>query len=419
MLDIKYIREHPEEVQNGAATKNIKVDIQLILETDSEIRKLSTELESLSAEKNKASTLIAKANPEQKNTLLIEMKAVDQKSEELKKQLTPLQERLQLLLSHIPNLPRPDVPIGKNDSENIVVKTVGEKTRFDFSPVDYLTLAERLDLIDVPRAGKVSGSRFGYLKNQVVLLEFALIRFALDTLLPNGFTPILPPVLIKKDSMKAMGYLEHGGEDETYYFEKDDLFLVGTSEQSIGPMHRDEILKEEELPLRYVAFSPCFRREAGSYGKDTKGILRVHQFDKVEMFVYTTPDQSDQEHEYLLSVEEKLMQQLGLPYQVIKMCTGDLGDPAARKYDIETWIPSENTYRETHSTSTCTDYQSRRLNIRFKSIDKKNQFVHMLNGTAFAMGRTIIAILENYQQKDGSIRIPEVLQPYTGFSTIQ
>ena len=280
-------------------------------------------------------------------------------------------------------------------------------------------MGEKLDLIDVKRAAKVAGSRFGYLKNAAVLLEFALVRYGLDQLLKEGFIPVLPPVMVKEPMMQAMGYLEHGGEAETYHFKKDKLYLVGTAEQSLGPMHSDEVFAEKDLPRRYVGFSTCFRREAGSYGKDTRGIFRVHQFDKLEMFVFAHPDRSDEEHEYLLSLEEKLVQALNLPYQVVKMCSGDLGHPAARKYDIECWFPGQNRYRETHSVSTCTDFQARRLNIKYQSAgDNQLRFVHTLNGTYFAQ-RLILAILENYQQKDGSVVIPAVLQPYLGQKTIK
>ncbi|MFW6110389.1 MAG: serine--tRNA ligase, partial [Patescibacteria group bacterium] len=222
-------------------------------------------------------------------------------------------------------------------------------------------------------------------------------------------------VMIGEEAMRGMGYLEHGGEEETYHFKKDNLYLVGTSEQAVGPMHMNETLAEEDLPLRYVSFSTCFRREAGSYGRDTKGIFRVHQFDKLEMFSFAKPEQSDKEHEFLLSLQEELMQELNIPYQVTKMCTGDLGNPAARKYDINAWFPAQSCYRETHSTSTCTDFQARRLNIKYRqSGDRESAFVHTLNGTAFAVGRTLLAILENYQQEDGSVKVPEALQNFVG-----
>jgi seryl-tRNA synthetase len=250
-------------------------------------------------------------------------------------------------------------------------------------------------------------------------LELALINYCFDMLIKEGFIPVFPPVLINRASMGAMGYLEHGGDAEIYNLAKDDLFLVGTSEQAIGPMHSGEIFSEHELPLRYVSFSTCFRREAGASGKDTKGILRVHQFDKIEMFCFTTPETSDKEHDFLLSLEERIVRGLGLPYQVIKMGSGDLGLPAARKYDIETWMPSQNKYRETHSTSTCTDFQARRLNIKYRDNQGKKEYVHTLNGTAVAIGRMIIAIIENNQQKDGSIKVPDALIKYTGFKEIK
>ncbi|MDP3004469.1 MAG: serine--tRNA ligase [Candidatus Azambacteria bacterium] len=310
------------------------------------------------------------------------------------------------------NQPLPEVPVGKDETENIVLREVGEKPEFGFAPKDYLTLNKNLGWIDVERAGKAVGSRFGYLLRDAVDLEFALVRLAFDTLRKESFIPIIPPVFLKPEAMRGMGYLDYN-EDEVYHLEKDDLYLIGTSEQAIGAMHMNEILDGKSLPLRYVGFSSCFRREAGSYGKDTKGILRVHQFDKVEMFSFCRPEDSKKEHEFLLSMEEKLMKALELPYRVLQICTGDLGVQAANKYDIEVWLPGQNKYRETHSTSNDTDFQSRRLNIRYKNPKTgKNELVHTLNGTAFAMGRTIIAIMENCQQKDGTIKIPNILEKY-------
>ncbi|MCR4264172.1 MAG: serine--tRNA ligase, partial [Candidatus Roizmanbacteria bacterium] len=298
---------------------------------------------------------------------------------------------------------------------------------FEFKPKDHLELGELHDIIDVKRASKVSGARFYYLKGDGALLEWALLQLAIETLTKEGFTPIIPPVLIKKSSMKAMGYLEHGGEEDMFVLDKDGLILVGTSEQSIGPMHMNEVFDKKDLPRRYFGYSACFRREAGSYGKDTRGIIRVHQFNKVEMFSFTTPENGDAEHDYFLSLEEKFLQALEIPYQVIKMCSGDLGAPAARKYDLEAWIPTQEKYRELTSTSTTTDFQSRRLNIKYREpgvpgvigsgvipVPSSFRYVHMLNGTAFSMGRPIVAILENFQEKDGSVRIPKVLQKWMG-----
>jgi len=281
-----------------------------------------------------------------------------------------------------------------------------------------MEIAEKLDLIDIQRAAKVSGSRFGYLKREAALLEFALIKFGLDILTKQKFIPVLPPVMLKSEMARGTGYFEATDEKEAYFIPQDNLYLAGTAEQPLVAMHANEILDEKELPKRYIAFSTCFRREAGSYGKDTKGILRVHQFDKLEMISFCLPEKSKEEHNYFLSLEEKLMKALKLPYQVVNICTGDLGRPAAAKYDIETWLPSENKYRETHSTSNCTDFQARRLNIRYKNKSDKLNFVHTINGTAFSM-RPLIAIIENYQQKDGSVKIPKILQKYTGFKVIK
>ena len=327
------------------------------------------------------------------------------------------EEDLKKLLLQIPNPPKEDVKVGKNDTENDIVKTWGEPPKFDFQPKDHLTLGEALGIIDVERASKISGARFYFLKNEGALLEFALREFAFELLIKEGFTPVIPPVMIKTEVMKGLGYMENGGDEDMYIFEKDGLVLVGTSEQSIVSMHKDEVLDVKELPKRYVGFSTCFRREAGSYGKDTRGILRAHQFDKVEMVSFVKQGEDDKEHEYLLSIEEKLLQSLGTPYQVVKMCRGDLGFPAARKYDLEAWIPSEGKYREVTSTSTTTDFQARRLNIKYRE-EGKNEFVNILNGTAFST-RPLIAIIENFQQEDGSIQVPEVLQKYVGKKVIK
>jgi seryl-tRNA synthetase len=401
MLDIKFIRENPDKVKEGCRKKQVKVDIDKLLELYEKQKKILQKIENLRAKRKKLSGL----NEENLKVL----KEIKQELKKLEPEHKKIEEEYQKLMLMIPNLPLDEVPEGKDENDNVVIKEVGKKTP---KAQDYLDIAEKLDLIDVKRASKVSGSRFGYLKKEVVLLHFALIKLAFDILTKEGFVPVLPPVLISKKAMQAMGYWDRGKE-EIYYFEKDDLCLIGTSEQSIGPMHMNEIIKD--LPKRYIGFSTCFRREAGSYGKDTRGIFRVHQFDKVEMFSFSHPEKSRQEHKFLLSMQERLMQELKLPYRIVQLCTGDLGNAAAATYDIETWLPSQQRYRETHSTSNCTDFQARRLNIRYEP----GKFVHTLNGTAFATGRMIIAILENYQQKDGSIKVPSALQKYTGFKRIR
>jgi seryl-tRNA synthetase len=414
MLDINFIRENADLVKKGVAAKGLGPSVvDEALKLDEHRRKLIAEVEKLRAERNRAAG--------EKN--IEEGKRIKQELSKKEPTLKEAEKEFQEKLLEIPNLPADDVKEGKDESENEVLEKWGEPRKFsaqggsssggDFKPKDHLEIGEALDIIDVQRAAKVSGTRFGYLKGDAALLEFALISFAMETLIKEGFKPVIPPVLIKKEMMEGMGYLEHGGEEDMYELEKDGLILVGTSEQSIGPMHAGEILEAETLPLRYVGFSNCFRRESGSYGKDTRGILRVHQFDKVEMFSFVKPEESDKEHEYLLKLERKLWEALKIPYQVIKMCSGDLGAPAARKYDLEAWMPGQGKYREVTSTSNCTDFQARRLNIKYRDGDKTG-YVHTLNGTAFAIGRTIIAILENYQQKDGSVLVPEVLQKWMG-----
>lgn len=418
MLDLKFIRENPDAVKQGSAAKNIDVDVDAILKLDTEKRAAIGEVETLKAEQNRASEEIAKlSDPEDKKAAAAKLKEKKERIKELETGLEDISSRLEVMLRTIPNLPKSDVKIAKDDSANYVIRTVGEPTAFGFPTKDYMELGESLDIIDTERAAKVSGARFGYLKGDAALLEFALVQYALATLTAEGFVPVVTPVMLKEKAMAAMGYLDRGA-DEVYHLKEDELYLIGTSEQAIGAMHMDETFHEKDLTKRYVGFSTCFRREAGSYGKDTRGILRVHQFDKLEMFSFTLPEKSDEEHEFLLAMEERLLQGLGLPYHVLGIVSGDLGDPAARKYDIETWIPSQQTYRETHSTSTCTDWQARRLNIRVRRDAGETEYVHMLNGTAFAVGRTLIAILENYQREDGTIEIPAVLVPYMHGRTV-
>lgn len=405
MVDINALRENPGKFKDATAAKQIDATVvDRVLQLDEQRRKLILDIDALRAQRNK----IAKegqASDEGKR-LKLELK---EKEPELKQ----VEEDFNKVLNQIPNPALGDVKVGKNDTENEVLRNWGEPRNFEFNPKDHVDLGMGLGIIDIDRATKVSGARFYYLKGDGVKLEMALLQFAMTTLSEHGFIPVIPPVLIKKEMMGAMGYLEHGGEEDMYVFDKDGLVLVGTSEQSIGPMHSGEVLNLKNGPVRYMGFSPCFRREAGSYGKDTRGIIRVHQFDKVEMFSFTSQETSEKEHELLLSIEEKFLQDLGLPYQVIKQCTGDLGAPAARKFDLEAWIPTQGKYRELTSTSTCTDFQSRSLNIKYQD-DGQNKLVHTLNGTAFAMGRTIVAILENYQNEDGSVNVPEVLRNWMG-----
>ena len=419
MLDIKFIRENPDKIKEGISKKGADSSlVDNVMDLDKKRRELIQQIDTLRAKKNIVEEKLLKEKEENKKEILDVLKQVKLVLETKEKELNQLETEYQKLMSLIPNLPLEDVIAGKDERDNQVLKEVGKKAKFNFTPKDYLFLGESLDIIDTKRAAKTSGSRFGFLKREAAQLEIALVHLAFDRLTKKGFIPVIPPVLIKPEPFWGMGYLNKGRE-EVYYLEKDDLYLIGTAEQIIGPMHMNEILKEEELPLRYAGFSSCFRREAGSYGKDTKGILRVHQFDKVEMFIFSKPEEAKKEHELLLSFEEEFMRSLDIPYRVINICSGDLGDPAAAKYDIEAWLPGQNNgqgeYRETHSTSNCTDYQARRLNVKYLNPQtSKNEFVYTLNGTALAIGRVIIAILENYQTKEGFIRIPKVLLPYMG-----
>ncbi|MFA7253640.1 MAG: serine--tRNA ligase [Patescibacteria group bacterium] len=417
MLDIKQIREHPEEIKKKIAMKGAEPAlVDEAIELDKRRRDLIVKIEQYQNELNLHSKEIAMFHGQQKIDAINEAGTVSAKIKELKPELEKASIEYRKIMYEIPNPPLADVIPGKSDKENTVNRKWGEPTNFDFELLDNVQIAEKLDLFDTERAAKVAGSRFYYLKKQLVILELSLFRYAVDLLVAEGFIPMIPPILLNKTIMEGAGYLP-GLEDEIYKTQ-DDLYLAATAEHPLAGYHMDEIISEKELPLRYVGISTCFRREAGSHGKDVRGILRAHQFNKAEMFSYCKPEDSEKEHEYLVSIEEKLMQGLGLPYQVVNICAGDLGAPAAKKFDIEVWMPGENNYRETHSCSNCTDFQARRLNIRYKTRSGKIEYLHTLNGTAFSE-RPLIAILENYQQQDGTVKVPEVLQNYTGFKEIK
>ena len=402
MVDIKKLRENPDFFKKATADKQRGSGlVDEVLKLDGEKRNLLQKVETLRAERNK----LGKEDIERGKQIKVDLSG-------LKADLSRVDKELEEMLWKLPNPAMPDVPVGKDENENVEVRKWGEIPKFDFAPKAHWQLGESLDLIDTQRAGKVSGTRFGYLKNEGVLLELALLNFGLKKLIEKGFTPVLPPVMIAKEVMSALGYNNYGF-DETYQIVDEDLVLVATAEHALVPYYKDEILTEGDLPKRFVGFSSAFRKEAGSYGKDTKGILRVHQFNKLEMVSFCKPEDSQKEHEFILEIEEELMQTLKIPYHVTQMCTGDLGDPAAAKFDIGAWFPSENIYRETHSCSNCTDYQARRLNIRFKRKTGEIEFVHILNGTAFSE-RPILAILENYQKPDGTVEVPEVLRQFVG-----
>ncbi len=410
MLDIKFIRENPDLVKTASAAKGVMINVEELLRIDGELQKLQREAQVLREERNTiAKSIQGKPTPEQ----LEQGKKVKGDLDKKESAMQDVEVRFNEIMVSIPNPAKPDVKVGKDDSENEVIKTHGEPTKFSFAPKDHLELGEALGIIDTKQAAVVSGARFNYLKGDGALLEAALRQFAFDTLLKEGFIPVVPPVLIKKEIMEGLGYTAMGEADNIFTLDKDGLYLVGTSEQSVVPLHMNDVLKKEELPRRYVSYSSCFRREAGSYGKDTRGIWRVHQFNKVEMVSFVAEGEDDKEHDFLLKIEEKFFQELKIPYQVLRICTGDLGFNAARKYDIEAWLPSQQKYGEVTSTSTVTDFQSRRLNMRYQDGDQR-KYLNVLNGTAFSMNRPIVAILENYQQEDGSVLIPEVLRKYMG-----
>ena len=423
MLDIKIVRENPELVKNDLLKRGDQEKVRWvdeILDYDLKRRELIMEVDNLRHLRNVVTDEIAalQRHGEDTSVKLTEAKAIPGKIKKLETQMVANEEKVNWILYRLPNLMHESVPMGKDENDNVLVRTWNEKPKFDFEPSDHIDIGLRLDLIDVERAAKVSGARFYYLKNEAVTLEFALVRMVLDILSNEGFTLVIPPVLVKERAMFGAGFLPLGEED-IYWIKGEDACLVGTSEVPLAAMHMDEILDESILPLYYAGFSTCFRTEAGAHGRDTKGIFRVHQFEKIEMFKFTKPEDSWIEHEKMIQTVERIYQRLNLHYRIVNICSGELGVTAAKKYDLEVWLPGQSKYREIVSCSNCTDYQARRLNVRFrKNPNDKPRFAHTLNSTAMAIGRTLVAIIENYQTKDGSIVVPEALVPYAGITCI-
>ncbi|OGC99570.1 serine--tRNA ligase [Candidatus Amesbacteria bacterium RIFCSPLOWO2_01_FULL_47_33] len=408
MLDIKFIRDHPEEVKKGISLKGTDpVLVDQLLDTDKTRRELLVKSETLRAARNKL-------NRDQ----IEEGKKIKGELKEAEAQLDKYQQDFDRQIHLIPNLPSPLAPVGKNDTENVEIRRWGDPRKFDFPVKDHLELGKTLGILDFDTGAKVSGSQFYFLYNEGALLELALIRFAFDQLMPEGFTPVITPDLAKSRYYLGTGYAPKGDEAQTYTIEDEDLGLIATAEVTLAGKHADEIIPAANLPIKYIGYSHCFRKEAGAYGKYSKGMYRVHQFTKAEMFIYCLPEESEQYHQLILSMEEKICQALGLPYRVLEMCTGDLGAMAVRKFDVEAWMPGRNDYGEITSTSNCTDYQARNLNIRFRRPGSETEFLHMLNGTAVVTSRIPIAILENNQNPDGSVTIPEALRPYMGTDVI-
>jgi seryl-tRNA synthetase len=412
VLDLKSIRDDPEPARRALARRSpdLVADLDRLLAHDAERRRLTTEVEELRAEQNRASRAIGSASPEERQRRIDEVRRVSERLGELEPALLEAEEQVKAILDRLPNLPHESVPEGETDEDNEILRHVGERPDFGFDPLDHVDLGTSLGLIDLERGARLSGTRFAYLLGGAAVVQLALVRYCLDRLQPRGFVPVVPPVLVREDAMYGTGFLPTD-EAQLYVTREDDLYLVGTSEVALAGLHQGELLEPEGLPRRYVGYSTCFRREAGAHGKDTRGIFRVHQFDKVEMFSFTDPGDSWEEHEFLLSCEEELVGGLGLPYRVASVCTGELGASAAKKYDLEVWLPGQGRYRELTSCSNTTDYQARRLGVRVRTPDG-NRPAHTLNGTACAIGRTLIALLENHQRDDGSVDLPETLHPY-------
>ncbi|MEE9297690.1 MAG: serine--tRNA ligase [Acidimicrobiia bacterium] len=425
MNDVALLRTNREVLAEAFRRRKVEVDLDALAELDERRRRVRSSAENLRSRQKKAGEEIAALEGDAKEAAIAEMSGLAEDYRAALAEADQLDTDFDEIWVPLPNPAHESVPVGDTDADNLEIKKWGEPPEFDFESLDHVDIGERLGIIDIERAVKVSGSRFAYLMGQAVMLEFALVQWTLGQLVAEGFTPVVPPVLVREMALFGTGFLP-GAREQAYAvgvsdgesIESDDLFLAATAEIPLAAMYSDEILDAADLPMRFAGFSTCFRREAGTYGKDTRGIFRVHQFDKVEMFSYCHPDKSWAEHEHLLSLEESLVQELGIPYRVVNVSTGDLGDSAAKKYDIEAWFPGQDAYREITSCSNTTDYQARRLKIRFRDGDGPTAIAHTLNGTAIAVGRTLVAILENNQRADGSVVIPEPLRASMGSDVI-
>jgi seryl-tRNA synthetase len=417
MLDIKRIRAEPQAVKAGARKKRLNADglVDQALELDQRRRALTGEREAIKAEQNKAGKEIARLTGAEKGERIRRIGEAAARGKELEVELGKVEDELGKVLLQIPNLPDPEVPEGETDRDNVEIRRWGEPPRFGFEPKDHLTLGAELDLIDIDRAAKLAGTRTYILKNEAALLELAVLHFTLGLVTGKGFQPMIVPTLVRREPLVGTGYFP-GGEDQAYACERDELYLIGTSEVPVTAYHSGEILDEADLPRLYAGYSPCYRREAGAAGRDTKGLYRIHQFQKVEQVVICKADEAESKrfHQLIVKNAEEVLQALELPYRVVNVCGGDLGGPQVQKFDIETWMPSRGGYGETHSASRFYDYQARRLDLRYRDGEGKVRFCHTLNNTAIASPRILISILELNQEADGRVRIPEVLRPYLG-----
>ncbi|MBQ3923747.1 MAG: serine--tRNA ligase [Spirochaetales bacterium] len=419
MLDIKFIKDNVEMMKENAAKRNVAVDIDKVVSLYNRKTEIQFELDTLRQKRNEnAAKMKGKMEQSERNALIDEGKDIKAKIASLEEEEKKVAADYLAEAMNVPNLTHPSVPVGKTDKDSQELRKVGTIRKFDFEPKNHVQLGEALDLIDFDTASSVSGQKFYYLKNEAALLELALVQYGMQKVTKKGFKPHLTPDIAKASILEGIGFNPRGEETNIYSIENTDQCLVGTAEITLGGINAGKILNEADLPIKMVGFSHCFRTEAGAAGQATKGLYRVHQFSKVEMFIICKPEESDAMLETLRGIEEEIYQELGIPYRVLNVSSGDLGNPAYKKYDLEAWMPGRNDYGEITSTSNCTDYQSRRLNIRFKNAEGKNQFVHMLNGTVIAVPRVIISIMENFQNADGSIDIPKVLVPWTGFDKI-
>ncbi len=422
MLDYRFIKENLDAVKANIAARNMTADADAVVALFDERTRLVTSLQELQTRRNdNARAMKGKLPDDERAKLIAEGKSIKEEISRMEADVTRLEAELDEAGRRIPNMAHPEAPLGKEDKDNTEVARFGEPKKFSFTPKDHVQLGEDLDILDFEAGTKVSGVKYYYLKNEAVFLEQALIMYALNKLREKGFTPFITPDVAKEEILQGIGFNPRGNESNVYTLEGEASCLVATAEITLGGYHKDEILARKKLPLRYCGISHCFRREAGAAGQFSKGLYRVHQFTKLEMFVYCLPEDSDRIHEELRKIEEEIFTGLGIPFRVVDTCTGDLGAPAYRKWDLEAWMPGRNggEWGEVTSTSNCTDYQARRLNVRFKDEDGKNRYVHMLNGTAVAISRAMVAVLENYQNEDGTITVPEALVPFCGFTVIK
>ncbi len=424
MLDLKFIRDNVEAVKQNCKNRGVEADVDLVVELSDRRSRLIGELNELRQRQNVLSKEISQSDPEGRTRLIEESKSVKARIPQRDAELYEVEARMRQEQLNIPNMTHPDSPIGKDDSENVEIRRFGEIPEFSFRPKDHVELGESLGIIDFDAGAKTTGSKFYFLRGDAVLLELGLVRYAMDVLVERGYEPTITPDLARDEALVGTGFIPRGPEAQIYSIENTDLSMIATAEIPLASQHTDSILDESELPLRYAGLSHCFRTEAGAHGRASRGLYRVHQFTKVEMFAFTTPEQSAEVHEEMVGIEEHVFQGLGLPYRVVDICTGDLGGAAYRKYDLEAWMPGRGEageFGEVTSTSNTTDYQARRLAIRYRRAEpgSRPQLLHTLNGTALAISRVLIALLEVYQQEDGSIRLPEVLVPYVGKETLE